>query len=81
MSPSEHVLPDSSVLRAWRRSTHSGPNEGSCLEVSDACPRARGARPRDPVPVRDSKDPRGPALVFAAPAWEAFVGAVRGGCL
>ncbi|MEV7022891.1 DUF397 domain-containing protein [Kitasatospora sp. NPDC093558] len=31
------------------------------------------------VPVRDSKDPHGPALVFSAPAWESFVSAVRAG--
>ncbi|MFD5467847.1 DUF397 domain-containing protein [Kitasatospora sp. NPDC127059] len=31
------------------------------------------------VPVRDSKDPQGPALVFPAEAWQSFLGAVRGG--
>ncbi|WP_307806856.1 DUF397 domain-containing protein [Streptomyces sp. FH025] len=31
------------------------------------------------VPVRDSKDPHGPTLVFPASAWEAFVTAVREG--
>ncbi|WP_259316926.1 DUF397 domain-containing protein [Kitasatospora xanthocidica] len=31
------------------------------------------------VPVRDSKDPQGPALVFPASAWESFVAAVREG--
>ncbi|WP_341846047.1 DUF397 domain-containing protein [Streptomyces rubellomurinus] len=31
------------------------------------------------VPVRDSKDPQGPALVFPASAWAAFVAAVRKG--
>lgn len=31
------------------------------------------------VPVRDSEDPRGPALVFEAAAWSAFVEAVKGG--
>ncbi|MGW3039492.1 DUF397 domain-containing protein [Kitasatospora sp. NPDC001159] len=33
------------------------------------------------VPVRDSKDPSGPALVFSTSAWEAFVTAVREGDL
>ncbi|WP_234327050.1 DUF397 domain-containing protein [Streptomyces sp. NRRL WC-3742] len=33
------------------------------------------------VPVRDSKDPQGPALVFSASAWGAFVAAVRSGDL
>ncbi|MFF1907130.1 DUF397 domain-containing protein [Kitasatospora sp. NPDC058218] len=27
--------------------------------------------------VRDSKDPEGPVLAFPAPAWQAFVDAVR----
>ncbi|MFJ3217600.1 DUF397 domain-containing protein [Kitasatospora sp. NPDC086801] len=31
------------------------------------------------VPVRDSKDPSGPTLAFPAPAWQAFVAAVREG--
>ncbi|WP_324607626.1 DUF397 domain-containing protein [Streptomyces sp. NRRL WC-3742] len=33
----------------------------------------------DLVPVRDSKDPKGPVLVFPAAAWEAFIVAVREG--
>ncbi|MFJ2193374.1 DUF397 domain-containing protein [Kitasatospora sp. NPDC087861] len=33
------------------------------------------------VPVRDSKDPHGPALVFPAAAWGAFIAAVRSGDL
>ncbi|MFF3075211.1 DUF397 domain-containing protein [Kitasatospora sp. NPDC057904] len=31
------------------------------------------------VPVRDSKDPSGPALVFSTGAWRSFVAAVRAG--
>ncbi|WP_348534156.1 DUF397 domain-containing protein [Kitasatospora sp. MAA19] len=31
------------------------------------------------VPVRDSKDPSGPALLFPASSWEAFIAAVRSG--
>ncbi|WP_344570352.1 DUF397 domain-containing protein [Streptomyces axinellae] len=31
------------------------------------------------VPVRDSEDSRGPALIFETAAWSSFVGAVRGG--
>ncbi|MEV7774583.1 DUF397 domain-containing protein [Kitasatospora sp. NPDC086791] len=33
----------------------------------------------DAIPVRDSKDPLGPALVFRAEAWASFVSAVRSG--
>lgn len=57
----------------WRKSSYSGGNGGNCLEVSDA------ASPL--VPVRDSKDPHGPAVVFPAGAWSAFVEAVKGGPL
>ncbi|MFD0276825.1 DUF397 domain-containing protein [Kitasatospora sp. NPDC127111] len=31
------------------------------------------------VPVRDSKDPGGPSLVFPAVAWQAFVAGIRAG--
>ncbi|MCC3653129.1 DUF397 domain-containing protein [Streptomyces sp. S07_1.15] len=55
----------------WRKSSYSGENEGACVEVADAVPGL--------VPVRDSKVPHGPALVFPAGAWSAFVGAVREG--
>ncbi|WP_306458911.1 MULTISPECIES: DUF397 domain-containing protein [unclassified Streptomyces] len=33
------------------------------------------------VPVRDSKDPHGPVLVFPASSWDAFIDAVRTGRL
>ncbi|GAB2917295.1 hypothetical protein GCM10027280_00390 [Micromonospora polyrhachis] len=49
----------------WRKSTRSSGNSGNCVEVADNLP--------DVVGVRDSKDPSGPALVFARAAWRAFV--------
>ncbi|MER6912438.1 DUF397 domain-containing protein [Streptomyces sp. NPDC000594] len=49
----------------WRKSSHSGGSGGDCLEVSDDLSGA--------VPVRDSKVPEGPVLVFRAGAWTAFV--------
>ncbi|MEU6237515.1 DUF397 domain-containing protein [Kitasatospora sp. NPDC047058] len=55
---------------AWRKSSHSA-QAGQCVEVSDSLP--------GNVPVRDSKDPMGPALVFQADAWSAFVSAIRAG--
>ncbi|MFF5402036.1 DUF397 domain-containing protein [Streptomyces misionensis] len=57
----------------WRKSSYSNTSGGDCLEVSDDLPSS--------VPVRDSKTPHGPALLFADPAWAAFVGAVRRGVL
>ncbi|GAA1363845.1 DUF397 domain-containing protein [Streptomyces beijiangensis] len=49
----------------WYKSSYSGTSGGDCIEVSDTCPTT--------VPVRDSKRPDGPALVFSADAWRAFV--------
>jgi len=49
----------------WRKSTHSGGSGGNCLEVADGHPTH--------TPVRDSKNPLGPKLVFRAEAWTAFV--------
>ncbi|MFG2913717.1 DUF397 domain-containing protein [Kitasatospora sp. NPDC048298] len=31
------------------------------------------------VPVRDSKDPHGPALVFPTAAWDSFIAAIQAG--
>ncbi|WP_327681837.1 DUF397 domain-containing protein [Kitasatospora sp. NBC_00458] len=53
---------------AWYKSSHSN-NGGNCVEVSASFPGA--------VPVRDSKDPQGPALVFPADAWHSFVTALQ----
>nr|WP_243981784.1 DUF397 domain-containing protein [Streptomyces sp. NEAU-YJ-81] len=48
----------------WRKSSYSNQEGGNCVEVGDL------ARV---VPVRDSKNPDGPVLVFAVASWEAFV--------
>ncbi|WTG93870.1 DUF397 domain-containing protein [Kitasatospora sp. NBC_01560] len=58
-------------MAAWLKSSHSGGNGGNCIEVA---PGFLGL-----VPVRDSKDPDGPALVFATSAWQSFLAAVRAG--
>ena len=55
---------------AWFKSSHSQ-NGGTCVEVAPNFPGV--------VPVRDSKNPEGPALVFSADAFAAFVGSVRAG--
>ncbi|MFD0531072.1 DUF397 domain-containing protein [Kitasatospora arboriphila] len=55
----------------WRKSSFSGGSGGECVEVADGFDGM--------VPVRDSKDPAGLALVFGAAAWQAFVDAVRSG--
>lgn len=67
----EHTISVASSLTGWRKSSRSGGSNGSCLEVSNQ--HAAG------VPVRDSKNATGPALLFRSPAWSAFVSAVRCG--
>ena len=47
----------------WRKSSYSGSNGGNCVEVGAA---------DLAVAVRDSKDPAGQVLTFAAPTWKAF---------
>jgi hypothetical protein len=49
----------------WQKSSYSGDNGGSCIEVATL---AGGT-----IGVRDSKDPHGPALIFPAAAWATFV--------
>ncbi|MDH6138590.1 hypothetical protein P3T35_000567 [Kitasatospora sp. GP30] len=56
---------------SWRKSTHSGSSNGSCVEVADGFTGA--------LPVRDSKDPAGPALTFTPDAWSAFLAALTSG--
>ncbi|WP_338699775.1 DUF397 domain-containing protein [Streptomyces sp. Q6] len=84
------TIPDASTLTMWRKSSHSGGSSGDCLEVSDAwrksthsggdsgdCLEVNDAACAAHVPVRDSKNPSGPAVVFGGGAWTAFVAAVK----
>lgn len=57
----------------WFTSSYSD-NGGACVEVAANLVALRGV-----VPVRDSKDPHGPALMFEPTAWSSFVSAVRRG--
>lgn len=57
----------------WRKSSYSNPDGGACVEVADDFVAV--------VPVRDSKVPHGPALVFPVAGWACFVSAVRDGQL
>ncbi|WP_369357799.1 DUF397 domain-containing protein [Streptomyces sp. cg2] len=67
----EDDIPDAATLSGWRKSSYSGAEGGSCIEVFDGY--------RHGIPVRDSKAPHGPAIVVPAGAWSAFVGAVKDG--
>ncbi|TVL89392.1 DUF397 domain-containing protein [Streptomyces sp. SAJ15] len=57
-------------IARWRKSTHSG-LENDCVEVADNFPGV--------VPVRDSKNPEGPSLLFPETAWGAFIKGVKAG--
>ncbi|MEV7777062.1 DUF397 domain-containing protein [Kitasatospora sp. NPDC088351] len=49
---------------AWFKSSYSGNEGGTCVEVAEV---------PGTVHVRDSKDKSGPQLAFAPAAWRAFV--------
>jgi len=52
----------------WRKSSYSGAN--GCIEV---------AMTADGVGMRDTKDRKGPVLLFTPDEWTAFVAGVRNG--
>jgi len=53
---------------AWRTSSYSGSNGGTCVEVGAVGPA---------VAVRDSTHRDGPQLAFAANAWQAFTNQLK----
>ncbi|MFF3487628.1 Scr1 family TA system antitoxin-like transcriptional regulator [Streptomyces sp. NPDC002701] len=63
---------DDQLLRieaaAWRKSSYSDGGDNNCVEVAAGFPGI--------VPVRDSKTPQGPVLVFSADPWALFVRSV-----
>ncbi|WP_411137664.1 DUF397 domain-containing protein [Streptomyces sp. C10] len=52
----------------WRKSSYSSAN-GQCVEIGDGLPGV--------IPVRDSKNPAGPRLVFGAGAWTSFMAKLK----
>ncbi|MEU5479257.1 DUF397 domain-containing protein [Streptomyces mirabilis] len=69
----EPIILSAAALNGWRKSSYSGSEGGSCLEVLDNHPAG--------IPVRDSKTSQGPALFFPSDAWTSFVAAVKDGIL
>jgi hypothetical protein len=67
MKSARRSTPDLSGAR-WRSSTYSGGNN-ECVEITDDIPGV--------LPVRDSKRPAGPTLVFPADGWSSFVASVK----
>ncbi|WP_413806295.1 DUF397 domain-containing protein [Streptomyces sp. OE57] len=62
------TTPDLSTA-AWRKSSYSNNDGGNCVEIADNLPGL--------VPVRDSKNPDGPALMFPAGSWAAFIASLK----
>ncbi|WP_329563833.1 DUF397 domain-containing protein [Kitasatospora sp. NBC_01266] len=64
-----NVPPSSDAARLnWYKSSYSGA-QSDCVET--------GRVVTGGMAVRDSKDPHGPALVFRADAWQAFLASVQ----
>jgi hypothetical protein len=53
---------------AWRKSSYSGDNGGTCVEVGTTGPS---------VAVRDSNHPNGLQLTFAPATWKTFTEQVK----
>ncbi|MGW1275529.1 DUF397 domain-containing protein [Streptomyces tsukubensis] len=60
----------------WRKSSRSGGEQGQCVEVADLTGSLYGG-----IAVRDSKNPDGPALLFASSVFAAFITGTRSGGL
>ncbi|KOG57069.1 hypothetical protein ADK76_18540 [Streptomyces griseoflavus] len=51
----------------WFKSSHSN-NGGACIEVATNLIASRGV-----IPIRDSKNPNGPALTLTPEAWTELI--------
>ncbi|MEU4209946.1 DUF397 domain-containing protein [Streptomyces sp. NPDC026206] len=65
-----HVVRYELTTVTWRKSSYSTDAGDDCVEIADNIPGTV-------VPVRDSKNPHGPALAIPARAWAAFVTALQ----
>jgi hypothetical protein len=72
MSEVRNGMPSTELAGArWVKSSRSAPTGGNCVEVAFL--------PDGQVAVRNSRQPTGPALVFTAQEWAAFVGGAGAG--
>ncbi|MEU1017429.1 MULTISPECIES: DUF397 domain-containing protein [unclassified Streptomyces] len=55
----------------WRKSSYSNGGDANCVEVAGGLTGI--------VPVRDSKNPEGPALALSDTAWNVFIEELRRG--
>ena len=63
------MIPDLKTA-TWRKSSHSGPNGGECVEVALTSKYAA---------TRDSKNAEGDVLIFGVDAWASFLNAATSG--
>jgi hypothetical protein len=63
-----HVANASAVTEKWRKSSHSGGVENSCVEAAPI---------GHHTGVRDSKVPSGPAHLFTSTAWTSLVDTIK----
>ncbi|HEX6469266.1 MAG TPA: DUF397 domain-containing protein [Streptosporangiaceae bacterium] len=75
----------------WRKSSYSGGNEGSCVEVAGVWRKSShsggnegecvevAAIPERLVAARDSKNPAGPVLCYGQREWSTFCAAIKSG--
>lgn len=71
MSTHRAVGRDELADARWTKSSRSGSGGGNCVEIARLHDGHRA--------VRDSKNPTGPALIFAPADWSAFTTGVRDG--
>lgn len=71
----------------WRKSSHSGGQDGSCVEVASWRKSSRSGGQggncvevgdvKSVIVVRDTKDRDGGTLAFAAKAWDVFTASLK----
>jgi hypothetical protein len=70
MSGNGDFVAASELCARWVKSSFSGP-QGNCVEVAQMDDGS--------VAIRNSRQPAGPALVFTAAEWDAFLTGARAG--
>ncbi|MEU2869593.1 DUF397 domain-containing protein [Streptomyces olivoreticuli] len=61
------------IAPEWRKSSYSSNNGGECVEIADNIPNT--------IPIRDSKNPDGPALLVTPTAWTSFLDGIKSASL
>jgi Domain of unknown function (DUF397) len=61
----------------WRKSSYSGGNGGTCVEVAVLSDSTEISERE--MAIRDSKNPNGPSLIFDLDQWRAFTTGIHHG--